>query len=92
MAKKLFEEMLEKGDPPSKIVQEKGMEQVTDLSSIERVVDHVLAMHPQQVADYRAGKEKVFGFLVGQIMKAGQGKVNPKKVNELLRKKLQQSP
>lgn len=90
MAKTLFEEMLERGDPPIQIVQEKGLQQVTDMGSIERVVDQVLTKHPQQVSDYRAGNEKVFGFLVGQVMRAGQGKVNPKKVNEILQKKLRQ--
>jgi aspartyl-tRNA(Asn)/glutamyl-tRNA(Gln) amidotransferase subunit B len=88
MAKKLFEEMLERGEPPTQIVQEKGLEQVTDIGRIEQVVDQVLAKHPQQVSDYRGGKEKVFAFLVGQVMKASQGKVNPKKVNEILQKRL----
>lgn len=88
MAKSLFQEMLERGEPPEKIVREKGLEQVTDLSSIEKAVEQVLAAHSQQVSDYRAGKEKVFGFLVGQIMKATQGKANPQMVNEILHKRL----
>ncbi len=88
MAKTLFEEMLERGESPEKIVREKGLEQVTDLGSIEKAVDQVLAAHAQQASDYRAGKEKVFGFLVGQVMKATQGKASPQMVNEILRKKL----
>jgi aspartyl-tRNA(Asn)/glutamyl-tRNA(Gln) amidotransferase subunit B len=88
MAKSLFEEMSERGESPQKIVQEKGLEQLTDLDSIEKAVDHVIASHPQQVSDYRAGKGKVFSFLVGQVMKATQGKANPQIVNEMLRKKL----
>ncbi len=88
MAKTLFEEMLERGESPEKIVREKGLEQVTDLSSIEKAVDQVLAAHPQQVSEYRAGKEKVFGFLVGQVMKTTQGKASPQIVNEMLMKKL----
>ncbi len=88
MAKTLFEEMLEKGESPEKIVREKGLEQVTDLASIEKAIDQVLAAHSQQVLDYRAGKEKVYGFLVGQVMKATQGKANPQIVNEILRRRL----
>jgi aspartyl-tRNA(Asn)/glutamyl-tRNA(Gln) amidotransferase subunit B len=89
MAKTLFEEMLEKGESPEKIVREKGLEQVTDLGEIEKAIDQVLAAHSQQVLDYRAGKEKVYGFLVGQVMKATQGKANPQIVNDILRRKLQ---
>ena len=88
MAKSLFEEMLERGESPERIVREKGLEQVTDLGSIEKAVDQVLAAHAQQASDYRAGKEKVFGFLVGQVLKATQGKANPQMVNEILKKKL----
>lgn len=88
IAKALFEEMLERGEPPEKIVQEQRLEQVTDAGDIERAVAEVLAAHPQQVADYRSGKEKVFGFLVGQVMKATQGKANPQTVNEVLRRSL----
>jgi aspartyl-tRNA(Asn)/glutamyl-tRNA(Gln) amidotransferase subunit B len=88
IAKTLFSEMLETGEPPDKIVLEKGLEQVTDTGSIETAIDEVLAGHAQQVSDYKAGKEKVFGFLVGQVMKATKGKANPQSVNEILRKKL----
>jgi len=88
IAKALFEDMLDKGESPEKIVREKGLEQVTDMSSIEGAIDQVLAAHPQQVSEYRTGKEKVLGFLVGQVMKATKGKANPQIVNEILKKKL----
>ncbi|MBI2987471.1 MAG: Asp-tRNA(Asn)/Glu-tRNA(Gln) amidotransferase subunit GatB [Deltaproteobacteria bacterium] len=88
MAKALFLEMLERRESPDRIVREKGLEQVTDAGNIERAIDEVLAGQPEQVSDYRAGKEKVFGFLVGQVMKATRGKANPQMVNEILRKKL----
>lgn len=89
IAKTLFEELLDSGESPEKIVREKGLEQVSDSSSIEMAIDQVLADHSQQVSDYRSGKEKVLGFLVGQIMKATKGKANPQIVNEILNKKLQ---
>jgi aspartyl-tRNA(Asn)/glutamyl-tRNA(Gln) amidotransferase subunit B len=89
IAKALFEELLDSGESPEKIVREKGLEQVSDSSSIEMAIDQVLADHSQQVSDYRSGKEKVLGFLVGQIMKATKGKANPQIVNEILKKKLQ---
>ena len=89
IAKTLFEEMLERGEAPAKIVQEKGLEQVSDTSSIEAAVAEVLSSHAKQVTEYRSGNEKVFGFLVGQVMKATRGKANPQVVNELLRKKIE---
>jgi aspartyl-tRNA(Asn)/glutamyl-tRNA(Gln) amidotransferase subunit B len=79
---------LNSGHSPDVIVRDKSLEQVSDTSSIEKTVDEVLAAHAQQVSDYRSGKDKVFGFLVGQVMKATQGKANPQTVNDLLRKKL----
>jgi len=90
IAKTLFEELLDSGESPEKIVREKGLEQVSDLSSIEMAIDQVLAAHSQQVSAYRSGKEKVLGFLVGQIMKATKGKANPQIANEILKKKLQE--
>jgi aspartyl-tRNA(Asn)/glutamyl-tRNA(Gln) amidotransferase subunit B len=89
IAKGLFSEMLATGASPEAIVRDKGLEQVTDAGSIESAVDQVLAAYSKQVADYRGGNEKVFGFLVGQVMKATQGKASPQAVNDLLRKKLQ---
>jgi aspartyl-tRNA(Asn)/glutamyl-tRNA(Gln) amidotransferase subunit B len=88
IAKTVFEAMLDSGKSPELIVSEKGLEQVSDIGSIETAVEHVIAANPKQVAQYQAGNEKVFGFLVGQIMKATEGKANPQKVNEILRDKL----
>ncbi len=91
IAKTVFEEMLASGKKPMVIVEEKGLKQITDESAIESIVDEVLAKNPTQVEQYRAGKTKVMGFLVGQIMKASKGKANPKLVNQLLKQKLDQS-
>jgi aspartyl-tRNA(Asn)/glutamyl-tRNA(Gln) amidotransferase subunit B len=91
IAKTLFEEMLQRGGAPEQIIQEKGLEQVSDVETIDQAVVKVLAAHPQQVEEYRAGKEKVLGFLVGQVMKLTQGKANPAKVNESLKARLNQS-
>jgi aspartyl-tRNA(Asn)/glutamyl-tRNA(Gln) amidotransferase subunit B len=88
IAKSVFEEMLDSGKAPSQIVSEQGLEQVSDIGSIESAIDQVLAANAKQVAQFKSGNDKVFGFLVGQIMKATQGKANPQKVNEVLRKRL----
>jgi len=88
IAKTVFEALLDSNKSPEEIVAEKGLEQVSDLSSIEAAVDQVLAASAQQIAQYRAGNEKVFGYFVGQIIKATQGKANPQKVNEILRERL----
>jgi aspartyl-tRNA(Asn)/glutamyl-tRNA(Gln) amidotransferase subunit B len=88
IAKTVFEAMLDSGQTPQQIVREKGLEQVSDAGSIEASVEQVLAANPKQVEQFLSGNEKVFGFLVGQIMKATQGKANPRKVNEILREKL----
>jgi len=73
---------------PDTIIKEKGLEQVTDTAAIESIVDEVIAANPEQVEQYRSGKEKVFGFFVGKVMKATQGKANPAGVNDLLKQKL----
>jgi len=70
------------------IIAERGLQQISDSGAIEKIVDEVLAANASQVADYNAGKQKAFNSLVGQVMKATQGKANPAQVNELLRKKL----
>ncbi len=88
IAKGVFEEMYQTGKKADAIVREKGLLQVTDTSEIEKAVDGVLAANSKEVDAYRKGKEKVFGFFVGQVMKATQGKANPQLVNELLKKKL----
>ncbi|HME60546.1 MAG TPA: Asp-tRNA(Asn)/Glu-tRNA(Gln) amidotransferase subunit GatB, partial [Candidatus Binatia bacterium] len=92
IAKIVFESMLESDQTPQQIVSEKGLEQVSDMNSIEASIDQMLAANQKQVEQYLSGNEKVFGFLVGQIMKATQGKANPQKVNELLREKLKREP
>jgi len=89
IGKQVFEEMYRTGKEPQAIVQEKGWVQIQDSSELAGVIDQVLASHPEEVNKYRAGKEKVFGFFVGQVMKATRGQANPKLVNELLREKLQ---
>ena len=88
IAKSVFEEMYRTGKKAEEIVKEKGWVQVTDTSAIEKAVDEILAKNPKEVEEYKKGKEKVFGFFVGQVMKATQGKANPQLVNELLKKKL----
>jgi len=88
MAKSVLEEMYQTGKKAEAIVQEKALIQVTDSAEIEKAVDGVLSANPKEVDAYQKGKEKVFGFFVGQVMKATQGKGNPQLVNELLRKKL----
>jgi aspartyl-tRNA(Asn)/glutamyl-tRNA(Gln) amidotransferase subunit B len=87
-AKKVFEEMYATGKDPAAIVASRGLEQVSDHGELDGVIDGILAAHSRQVEEYRQGKEKVFGFFVGETMKATRGKANPQLVNELLRKKL----
>lgn len=88
MAKEVFEEMWRSGKEPAVIIKEKGMEQITDPSALEKVIDDILADHPTQVEQYKGGKEKVFGFFVGQVMKATKGQANPTMVNDILKEKL----
>jgi aspartyl-tRNA(Asn)/glutamyl-tRNA(Gln) amidotransferase subunit B len=76
------------GRAADEIIEAKGLKQITDTSAIERAIDEVMAKNPQQLADYRGGKDKLFGFFVGQVMKATQGKANPAQLNELLKRKL----
>lgn len=87
-AKEVFALMAESGDNPEKIVEEKGLVQVTDSSAIEAVIDEVLASAPDNVAAYKNGKQGLFGWFVGQVMKASKGKANPGIVNKLLKEKL----
>jgi aspartyl-tRNA(Asn)/glutamyl-tRNA(Gln) amidotransferase subunit B len=88
IAKTVFEEMYETGRDPESIVKEKGLMQISDTSAILQAIDKVVAANLSQVAEYRAGKDKVLGFFVGQIMKQMGGKANPQVVNELLKQKL----
>ncbi|MCE3232858.1 MAG: gatB, partial [Rickettsiaceae bacterium] len=84
----VFALMYETGKNAAAIVEEKGLKQVTDLGAIEKVIDEVMAANADKVAEYRSGKDKLFGFFVGQVMKASGGKANPAALNELLKKKL----
>jgi aspartyl-tRNA(Asn)/glutamyl-tRNA(Gln) amidotransferase subunit B len=88
IAKEVFEAMVETGKDPGAIVAEKGLRQVTDTGAIDAAVDQVLAANAGKVAEYKSGKDKLFGFFVGQVMKAMAGKGNPALVNEALKKKL----
>ena len=88
LGKQVFEIMLETGDAPGKIVEERGLKQTSDTGAIEAEIARVMAANADKVAEYRGGKDKLFGFFVGQTMKAMQGKANPQVVNELLKKAL----
>ncbi|HEY2591971.1 MAG TPA: Asp-tRNA(Asn)/Glu-tRNA(Gln) amidotransferase subunit GatB [Steroidobacteraceae bacterium] len=88
LAKEVFEAMWTSRRDADAVIEEKGLKQITDTSAIERVIEEVMAKNPGQLADYRSGKDKLFGFFVGQVMKATQGKANPAQVNELLKKTL----
>jgi len=88
LAKQVFEAMLETGDAPGKIVEERGLKQTSDTGAIEAVIAEVLAKNPGQLEQYRGGKVALFGFFVGQTMKAMGGKANPAVVNDLLKKAL----
>ena len=88
IGKTVFEAMLGSSLSPQAIVSEKNLEQISDDRSIEIAVEQVIGVHPKQVAQFQSGNEKVFGFFVGQVMQATQGKAKPQKVNEILRKRL----
>jgi aspartyl-tRNA(Asn)/glutamyl-tRNA(Gln) amidotransferase subunit B len=88
IAKDVFEAMWGEGQGADAIIEAKGLKQITDTSAIERAIDEVMARNPSQLADYRSGKDKLFGFFVGQVMKATGGKANPAQLNELLKTKL----
>ncbi len=88
LAKEVFEAMWSGGADADAVIAERGLRQITDSAAIERVIDDVIARSPGQLAEYRAGKDKLFGFFVGQVMKATGGKANPAQLNELLKKKL----
>jgi aspartyl-tRNA(Asn)/glutamyl-tRNA(Gln) amidotransferase subunit B len=88
LGKQVFEIMLETGQDPAAIVEERGLRQTSDTGAIEKAIAEVMEANPDKVAEYRSGKDKLFGFFVGQVMRAMQGKANPQVVNELLRGKL----
>ncbi|MGH8176287.1 MAG: Asp-tRNA(Asn)/Glu-tRNA(Gln) amidotransferase subunit GatB, partial [Steroidobacter sp.] len=88
IAKEVFEQMWSEGKDADAIIEAKGLRQITDSGAIEKTIDEVIAANPKQLADYRSGKDKLFGFFVGQVMKVTGGKANPAQVNELLKRKL----
>jgi aspartyl-tRNA(Asn)/glutamyl-tRNA(Gln) amidotransferase subunit B len=88
MAKEVFEAMGPEGSDANAVIEARGLKQITDGGAIEKVIDEIIAANPKQLADYRSGKDKLFGFFVGQAMKATGGKANPALLNELLKKKL----
>ncbi len=90
IAKEVFEEMWLSQKDPDEIIEEKGLKQVTDSSEIEKVIDNVLEKNSSQLEQYKSGKEKLFGFFVGQVMKESKGKANPGQVNKLLKDKLKE--
>ncbi len=88
IAKTVFDAMLDSSQSADEIIERQGLKQVTDSGAIEKLVDEVIAANPEQVAQYRAGKEKVFAFFIGQAMKVSRGKANPEQLNALLLQKL----
>jgi aspartyl-tRNA(Asn)/glutamyl-tRNA(Gln) amidotransferase subunit B len=88
IAKDVFEAMVETGDRPGAIVEARGLRQVTDTSAIDAAVTAILAANPDKVQQYRAGKDKLFGFFVGQVMKAMAGKGNPALINQAIKTQL----
>lgn len=88
IAKTVFEAMWNGEGSADEIINQRGLKQVTDTAAIEKVIDEIFAAHPEQLADYRSGKDKLFGFFVGQAMKATKGQANPQQLNDLLKEKL----
>jgi len=88
IAKQVFEEMVKSGESPKAIVEAKGLVQISDPAVITPIIDEVMAKNPENVEKFRAGNNKLLGFFVGQVLKATQGKGNPKVVNELVAEKL----
>jgi aspartyl-tRNA(Asn)/glutamyl-tRNA(Gln) amidotransferase subunit B len=88
IAKEVFEVMWAEGSSADAVIESKGLRQITDSAAIERAIEEVMTRNPAQLAEYRAGKDKLFGFFVGQVMKATGGKANPAQLNELLLRKL----
>lgn len=87
-AKKVFEKLWEKAQEVDQLIEELGLKQVSDAGALEKIIDEIIANNPAQVEQYQAGKDKLFGYFVGQAMKATQGKADPKVLNELLKQKL----
>ncbi|MHB1478884.1 MAG: Asp-tRNA(Asn)/Glu-tRNA(Gln) amidotransferase subunit GatB [Acidithiobacillus ferrooxidans] len=89
IAKEIFEEIFYRGGEVDAIIEDRGLRQITDVAAIAAMVDAIVTANPQQAADFRAGKDKLLGFFVGQVMKASQGKANPDQVNAILLERLQ---
>jgi aspartyl-tRNA(Asn)/glutamyl-tRNA(Gln) amidotransferase subunit B len=88
LAKDIFSKMFASGDAPGPIIEREGLKQISDAGTLERIVGEILAANPKQVEQYKGGKTSVFGFFVGQVMKATRGQANPALVNQLLKDKL----
>lgn len=88
MAKSIFEEMFDSGEDPERIIKEKGMAQISNEDELGKIIEEIIQAHPGVVQDYHSGKEKAFGFFVGQVMKATRGQANPAIVNRLLKERL----
>ena len=89
IAKDIFEKMWSSGKEVDAIIKDESLEQVTDNKEIESMIDEVIESNPEQLQQYRSGKDRLFGFFVGQVMKASQGKANPRQVNDILKSKLE---
>jgi len=89
IAKQVFEIMWQEKTAADVIIEQQGLKQITDAGAIEGIIDEILINNPTQLTQYREGKDKLFGFFVGQVMKATKGKANPGQVNQLLKQKLQ---
>ena len=90
IAKEVFEEMWNTGSSPEKIIETKGLKQVTDSVEIREIINQALDQNPTQLEQYKDGKDKLFGFFVGQVMKISKGKANPEQVNKILKEKLEE--
>ncbi|HLB57185.1 MAG TPA: Asp-tRNA(Asn)/Glu-tRNA(Gln) amidotransferase GatCAB subunit B, partial [Gammaproteobacteria bacterium] len=88
IAKQVFEALWAGEKSVDAIIEKKGLKQITDTSAIEKIIDEIIANNPTQLADYRSGKDKLFGYFVGLAMKETKGKANPQTVNALLKKRL----
>jgi len=86
--KQVFHDMWECNNSVDEIIKDKGLQQMSDAGELETIIDQIVEQSPDQVAQYRSGKDKVFGYFVGKVMKETKGKANPKQVNEILKQKL----
>ena len=90
IAKDVFEVMWNQKEDPDQIIKSKDLKQVSNKKEIQQIIDTVIKQNPTQLKEYKSGKDKLFGFFVGQVMKSSQGKANPKEVNKILREKLKE--